>query len=210
MPETTASAGVEAFDRLLGSRVDARAALRFAVGGEALFGDAHRDVADRRVAVVERAEYRRGHGGGRAFRDAREGDDGLVADLGPRVAQGALDARRGAGVADLADRGEGHLADVRIVVFDRDEEDRQGLVRGHVGEGDGGFGADLGDGVVLEDALELRDGAGADGVVMERVADDVTDGGRARRGLAGAEIPEACLEAPRERRGGEHGGDPGP
>ena len=104
-----------------------------------LLGEAHRDVADLGIGVVERCREALGDRD-LVARGAREGDDGLVPDLGGGGLEACSRARACAGVADLAEGREGHLTDVGVAVLDGDEEAREGLVGSEVGERQGGRG----------------------------------------------------------------------
>ena len=113
---------------------DARVAERLAVDA-VLLGDAHGDVADRLVRIRQGLRERVRDLVRLVPHDARVGDDRLVANLGPLVAQRALEARCRPSVAYFAERREGHLPHVRILVLDRHEEGCQRLGRAEVCQG---------------------------------------------------------------------------
>ena len=86
MAATTASAGSAASTSSSARASEARVAQRLSVDA-VLLGDAHRDVADGLVAVVERARRARSQPTARVVAyDARVRDDRLVPYLGALVA----------------------------------------------------------------------------------------------------------------------------
>ena len=183
-------------DERLGARCEARIAKRLSVD-PVLLGDAHRDVADRLVDVVERAGQSDREAPSGVAGDARVGDHGLVTHLWTFVAKRALEPLRGAHVADLTERGDRHLANVRIVVLHRQEEPSQGFDAAHVGERDRGLRADRSRRIAPERLLEQRERARARLMRAERVAHDVAYGGDTDRRLLRPEIAERGLEVSR-------------
>ncbi len=95
------------------------------VSSAELVGHAERDVADEGVVVVGRVEERLHRRLARG-RHARERHHRLEAHLGPLVAEGAPEPLGGAGIADLAEGGDGHLPDQGVVVLDGEEQLREG------------------------------------------------------------------------------------
>ncbi len=138
--------------------------------------------------------------------DAGVRDDRLVTHLRAVVAQRALEPLRGARVANLAERGDRHLTDVRVVVFDGHEEPGKGLDANHVGQRDRGFGAHLGRRVAPQRLLEQGKRTRTRLMRAKRVSHHVADRGDPSRRLLRREVAKGGLEVARKRRRSEHPG----
>lgn len=147
---------------------------------------------------------RRGDLGWIVFGHAGEGNDGLVADFGTRIAQRPTQALRRARVANLPERRESHLANRRIRVLDGDEEGGKTLACAEIRQGYGRPRANACRAVLSEQPLESRYRARANLVCGERMTYEVANGRRACRGTVRADVSEARLEAAWKRRWGQH------
>jgi hypothetical protein len=134
---------------------------RLSAALDVVLGEAEGDVPHGRIVVAEGARDRASRLLGS---DTNERDDGLVPHLGARVGERPLELGRGAPVAELSEGGEGHLANERVVVLDRDEQLRERRDRLRVGER-GGRARPYRGVRVAEGLLERRDTSSADGLV---------------------------------------------
>ncbi len=158
-----------------------------------------RDVHDEGVLVIHRGE----HSVERVLRvsrHARERHHGLEADLGAGVTERASQPLAGPRVADLAERGDGHLPHVGVLVLDGHEERRQRFVRSDVGERCRREAADARI-VVAEGALDGADDLRAR---LLGVAHEIADRGRTDLRLLRRDVAQRGLERAGEGREAEH------
>ena len=178
---------------LHGARREPRVAKGFSVDA-ILLGDPHRDVTNRLVAVVERTRERVRHAASVVAHDTCVGDDRLVSHLGAIVAERALEPLGRAPVADLAQRGDGHLAHVGIVVLDGHEQPREGFDPAQVCQRDRGLRPHRGRRIAAERLLEERERAGPRLVRVKRVTHDVSDRRDTGRCLLRRKVAKRGLE----------------